>query len=566
MKRGPGEDDRYYRGLAAKMVVVIVVVSLTPLMLIAALTRDYFQVAYRQEVVDHLRERLLRHRQHVENFLAERVGAVRLVARSFTLEQLSDEPFLRARLATLQDEYGPSFQDLGVLTDRGTVVSYTRQYPLRESDYSRAPWFRQALAKSYSVSDISRGSGGASRLVIAVRQQADGKTWILKAGIDCATLDSILESARMGSTGFAFLVNEAGEVQTSLPPEEPAGARKDFLELIRSVPATAPDVRVIERESPAGADFIYLMSRLNDGEWVMVYRQSVDEAFSQMFSARRSAIFVFLIGGLSIVLVGIVVSKRMTNRIANAVQEKQILRDQLIQAGQLASLGELAAGVAHEINNPVGIMVQEAGWMQDLMEDDNLSEEATNEFRRSLNKIVIQGKRCRDITGKLLTFARKSDRTTKPSQLNDLINEVVALSEPKAHFNRIKINRSLQPDLPFVHVSPSEMQQVFLNLINNSIDAMGSQGGTIEIVTRQDGAQVVVDVVDNGSGIPPGNLMRIFDPFFTTKPVGKGTGLGLSICYGIVKRFGGDILVDSEVNVGTTFHVYIPLAPQGANP
>jgi two-component system NtrC family sensor kinase len=135
---------------------------------------------------------------------------------------------------------------------------------------------------------------------------------------------------------------------------------------------------------------------------------------------------------------------------------------------------------------------------------------------------------------------------------------VVALSEQRARFSGVKINMNLQKDLPMVNISPSEMQQVLLNLVNNAVDAMDAKGGKIDISTKTDGSFVVVDVADNGSGIAKANLARIFDPFYTTKPVGKGTGLGLSICYGLIKKIGGEISVNSAKGLGATFHVHIP--------
>jgi len=232
----------------------------------------------------------------------------------------------------------------------------------------------------------------------------------------------------------------------------------------------------------------------------------------------------------------------------------------VIEAGKLASLGELAAGIAHEINNPVAIMVEEAGWIEDLLEEEDLNQCANlSEFQRSLDQIRTQGRRCKEITHKLLSFARKTDPTVKAIRMNDLVEDVVALSEQRAKYANVKIVTKLQPDLPEVAVSPSEVQQVILNLLNNSLDAMDGAGGAIEIVTRVENGLLVVDVADEGPGIPPANLARIFDPFFTTKPVGKGTGLGLSICYGIVKKMGGVITVNSAVGLGTTFHVKIPI-------
>jgi two-component system, NtrC family, sensor kinase len=145
-------------------------------------------------------------------------------------------------------------------------------------------------------------------------------------------------------------------------------------------------------------------------------------------------------------------------------------------------------------------------------------------------------------------------------QINEVIEDVISLSQQRAMYASVKIETNLDPDLPKVEASPSELQQVFLNMINNSLDAMDSKGGTIEVISRVSGRFVVVDVADTGAGIPKGNLQRIFDPFFTTKPVGKGTGLGLSICYGIMKKMGGDLTVNSAVGLGTTFHIHIPMS------
>jgi two-component system NtrC family sensor kinase len=143
--------------------------------------------------------------------------------------------------------------------------------------------------------------------------------------------------------------------------------------------------------------------------------------------------------------------------------------------------------------------------------------------------------------------------------MNDLVEEIVSVSEQRSRFGNVKMTLNLDPLLPAVAVSPSEMQQVLLNLINNAIDAIGTGGGEVEITTRVEDDNVVIDVQDSGHGIPKAILPRIFDPFFTTKPVGKGTGLGLSICYGIVKKLGGEITVNSAVGLGTTFHVYLPM-------
>jgi signal transduction histidine kinase len=260
--------------------------------------------------------------------------------------------------------------------------------------------------------------------------------------------------------------------------------------------------------------------------------------------------------------------RTLTEKIKIAQAKKKILAEkqtderkkaQEIETGKLVSVGELATGIAHEINNPIAIMVEEAGWLSDLLNDEDLANpQNLEEFRRALNQIKTQGGRCKDITHKLLFFAKKTDSRVREVQLNDIIAEIVGDSEKRAMAGSIKIVTQLDPKLPELAASPSEMHQVFLNLINNAFDAIGTGKGSIEITSRLNGEHVLIDVADTGQGIPDELLNRIFDPFFTTKPVGKGTGLGLSICYGIIKKMGGDITLNSSVGLGTTFHVHLP--------
>jgi two-component system NtrC family sensor kinase len=252
-------------------------------------------------------------------------------------------------------------------------------------------------------------------------------------------------------------------------------------------------------------------------------------------------------------------SKTVVNRVAKADSEKQLMSKKVVETGKLASVGELAAGIAHEINNPVAIMVEEAGWMGDLMEEITFDEsENRAEFERAIKQIQTQGRRCKEITHKLLSFARKTDATIHDVNIKELLEEMVMLSSQRAKYSMVEIRTDFAPNLPSLRVSTSELQQVFFNLINNAIDAMDHNGGTLTISAHQKENYLVFAVSDTGMGIPETNLDRIFDPFFTTKPVGKGTGLGLSICYGIIEKMGGKLEVESTLGKGTTFLISIP--------
>jgi len=553
-----GQTDNYYKSLTRRIVLIIVVVSIIPLVLISGTIRYYFQVSYQEKVLDHLKVLIKKHRQNIDTFLIQKLADIRVEAESYSFEQLRDETFLKERFRVLQDAYGRSFVDLGVVNEKGIQIAYAGPYQLKEADYSEAPWFKEAVKGSTYISDVFPGLRGSPHFIVAVRQEKDGAKYILRATVDFDAFNSLVESIRIGSTGFAFILNKKGEFQTK-PRSEISGSRDLYLEFLSS-PRRSDDVSVVERINNSGEDVIYVMSSMKDGDWVLGFQQTASDAYSALLAARRVTLLIFCLGVIGIVGFAVVLSRLIVKRVSRADLEKQMMNERVIEAGKLASLGELAAGIAHEINNPVAVMVEEAGWIQDLMEEDEFKQcKNLDEFKQSLSQIRTQGTRCKQITHKLLSFARKTDPRPQRVQLNDLVEEVVSLCQQRARYATIKVLMDLDPDLPWVNVSPSEIQQVLVNLINNSLDAIDGRGGTVEVRTRLKDNHVIIDVADDGPGIPEAYLSRIFDPFFTTKPPGKGTGLGLSICYGIITKMGGRISVNSAVEIGTTFHIQIPL-------
>lgn len=558
MDEATHENEAYYRSLNRWIVLIIVVVSVIPLLLISGTIRSYFQVSYQEKVLEHLKVLIKKHRQNIDTFLNEKLADIKVEAESYTFEQLSNEAFLMERLRILQSAFGRSFVDLGVVNEQGIQIAYAGPFKLREADYSKAKWFQEAMRGSTYVSDVFPGLRGLPHFIVSVRQDTNGKKWILRATVDFDAFNSLVENIRIGTTGFAFIINKQGEFQTKSGTGI-ALAGEPYVDLFASPAAAGDEVTVLEKTNAAGDEVIYVMSRLKDGHWILGFQQKESDAYSQLYTARRVALLIFALGVVGIVAVALILSRRVVKRIKRADREKQMMNERVIEAGKLASLGELAAGIAHEINNPVAVMVEEAGWMQDLLEEEDLKQSSNlEEFKQSLSQIRTQGTRCKQITHKLLSFARKTDPRPQCIQLNDLIQEVVSLCEQRARYSTVKITTDFDPNLPQISVSPTEVQQVVMNLINNSLDAIDARGGTIKVKTSFNGDNVVIDVADDGPGIPEAYLPRVFDPFFTTKPVGKGTGLGLSICYGIVTKMGGKISVNSAVELGTTFHIQIP--------
>jgi two-component system NtrC family sensor kinase len=268
--------------------------------------------------------------------------------------------------------------------------------------------------------------------------------------------------------------------------------------------------------------------------------------------------------GLALVLLAalsFVSVKHVIEQKAAAEREKELQYEQLLQSQKLASIGELSAGIAHEINNPLAIIRQEAEWVLHLCKQDAPPDLA--EVNNCLTEIVQQVDRGRGITENLLNFARKRQPVVQAVELNRLIEDMVRLVAKEAQHNNVEVKRELFPDLPLINSDAPLLRQVILNLLNNAVQAIG-KNGTVTVITRvADGDQVVVHINDDGCGIAKENLTQIFDPFFTTKPQGKGTGLGLSICHGIIERLGGKIAVASEVGKGTSFTLTLPQALKG---
>lgn len=248
-------------------------------------------------------------------------------------------------------------------------------------------------------------------------------------------------------------------------------------------------------------------------------------------------------------------TQALEQRVEKRTHELQQVQNQLIQAGKMAALGELAAGVAHEINNPLTGVLTFSSLILKKMDENH-------PWRRDLENIVQQTTRCRNIVKALLDFARQRKPDKRGADIHVLIDRTLNLVENQARFQNIKMVKEFMTDLPMISVDGDQMQQVFMNIIINAADAMSENGGTLKIKTDVHDGMVEISFADTGCGIRKDHLSKIFTPFFTTKETGKGTGLGLAISYGIVQSHGGDIEVESETGKGSTFRIKLPVEKQ----
>lgn len=552
------EREIFYQTLTNRIRTLILIVSFFPMLLTTGILFYKFNASYTEKIQTNLSELVHKHSQNIDSFLNEKLGNIRYIGRQFDNSRKPLD-FLKFHMENLKTEYGDVFTDLGLVNKQGIQFAYEGPFKLENADYSQAHWFLNASRRPYYISDVFVGLRGHPHFIIAVKINSGGTDYILRATVNFGAFNSLVENIHIGKTGIAFIINTKGQLQT----KKEVALNTAFIEYVTDPVNYQENETIFTRQLDGPSNkYLCVASRLNNIDWLMVFRQDIPDAFSSLWKTQLLTIFIFLLGCAAILFVAFTLPKMIIQKISQADQKSEAMNKQVIESGKLATIGELAAGIAHEINNPVAIMIEEAGWMEDLLEDEDLAKTKNlDEFLRALRQINTQGKRCKEITHKLLSFARKTDSTVNDVQINDIITEIVSLTSQMAKYNNVTIKTIFNEGIPYIRISPSEMQQVMLNLINNAIDAMEKTGGTITIETKISQIEpdhMVITVEDNGPGIPKNNLDRIFDPFFTTKPVGKGTGLGLSICYGIIQKMNGKIDVRSQVGVGTRFRIWIP--------
>ncbi len=268
-----------------------------------------------------------------------------------------------------------------------------------------------------------------------------------------------------------------------------------------------------------------------------------------------SASLVFDEQGRELSSVGFFTDLRPRIKMEKELEETHL---QLVNSEKMASLGKLAAGIAHEINNPLGgILIYSSLLMEELEGGDPRAQD--------LERIVQEATRCKEIVKSLLEFSRQTEPKMEPTDINKAITDGLFFLENQALFHNIDIIKNLAPLLPRVRGNASQLKQVFMNIIVNAAETM--QGNGILAITTglsEDQKGIWIEFADTGEGIPKENLSRIFDPFFSTKEVGKGTGLGLSTSYGIIEGHGGRIDVKSQVGRGSTFRIELPTEPEEA--
>ena len=489
----------------------------------------------------------------MEDFLEERKAALTYVANSERYEDLCDSQKLSQILLNMNKSFG-GFIDLGVIDSKGNQRSYVGHYELEGKDYKEQDWFHEVCARGVYVSDVYMGYRNAPHFVIAVRTDdaATSDFHVLRATIDTDLLNRYINSLDLRPSSDAFLINRAGILQTASRHDGSA-----LEECPIEVPASAGKTEVLEVTDRQGETRLLGYAYINQSPFIFVVLKRPEQVMQQWLNLRSKIVWLTVIGIAVILVVILWLSTYLVNRIRHADYRRNKALHDVEYTNKMASIGRIAAGVAHEINNPLAIIGENAGLLQDLV--SLKSEPPEREQLLRISQAVVKSvDRCSAITHRLLDFAKRMDPLTERIDLGPLLEEVLSFQGKEADYRQVKINLDVPEDLPAIKSDRGQLQQVFVNILSNAFAAV-DEGGRVDIVsTQEDENTVAVTISDNGPGIPEEHMGRIFEPFFSTKGE-YGTGLGLSITFGIVQKLGGQIEVQTTPGQGTSFTVRLPI-------
>jgi two-component system NtrC family sensor kinase len=426
---------------------------------------------------------------------------------------------------------------------------------LKGVNYKNEEWFNAVMGSGVYISDIFMGFRKFPHFIIAVLVREKNKIWILRATINSDIIESIVHAAQTGKGGDAFVINRNNILQTT----------PRFSGALLSTPK-APDFSAatgtsVEEMVYQGEAALYATSVIKNKKWILVIKEALKEHFSPLFRARFITVLISGAGVFLIILGAVFTTRAMMKELIQMERKKAASEDLAMQSSKMAALGKMAAGIAHEINNPLAVIGEKAGWLKDLLHEEDLAQSPNyQEFADTVSKIENHVNRAKKVTHRLLGFARRMEPVQERVDLNAVLDDTIGFLENDARYRNIDIQTDFDERLPQTTSDSAQLQQVFLNILNNAIDAIGKDGEILVKTTHLAKINsLVAEISDNGPGIPKEMLDKIFDPFFTTKEVGKGTGLGLSISYSIIEKLGGRMMVASEVGKGTTFTIYLPI-------
>jgi two-component system NtrC family sensor kinase len=541
-----------YRRFWIFSIALMCLVALAPLIIMTFTNYYQYEEVFTEEFTHQITRRIYNTKQTMEDFIRERISILSFLNREKSFTELCNPRECTFLLSNLKKSF-EGFIDLGVIDSKGTHRSYSGPYELGEKNYKDQQWFQEVSLKGIHVSDVFMGFRKFPHFVIAIKHELEnGDFYILRATLSTDILNDKIHSLEFRGQSDVFLINREGILQT------PSHVYGNILEACSlPIPPYTPNVMVKQEYDQQGNTNIFGYAYIEKSPFILIVTKHSEDYLANLFKLRTSSRRILIFSILLIVIVILSSTAYMVRQVYKSdITQAKVLHD-MEYTNKMASIGRLAAGVAHEINNPLAIINEKAGLLKDFA---TLKPDFTykDKILDNVNSILKSVDRCSTITHRLLGFAKRMDINTEVIDLELLLKEVTSFLEKDALFRNITINYKIDDNLPSIESDRGQLQQVFLNIITNAFYAVKDNGKIDISIIQKDSNQVEIAVADNGVGISKENLEHIFEPFYTTK--GKyGTGLGLSITYGIIAKLGGLISVKSKLGEGTSFTVCLPV-------
>jgi signal transduction histidine kinase len=550
---GPYKHHFDFHRIWKRAVLVIATVALVPL-IIWALS------GYRLNLDTTEAELVLRTSQLVSNswrsvslFMSERRLVLEFIAHDHTFETLNDKAHLAAILDNLNKRFG-GFTDLGIIGSSGVQQTYVGPHRLGGLDYRNEPWFRQVLKHGVYISELVMGYRKEPHLDFAVKRDLpDGSFFVLRAALDAQKFIELIAQFEVGEKSDAFVINREGVLQT---PSRYYGSV--FKKIQIRIPDYSPKAQVFESKNDKNEQTVIGYAYIPETPFILMIVKQKGELIQPWYKTGWAFTGILATSILMILLVTLAVASRLVDQIHEADQERVDTLHQAEYTNKMVSLGRLASGVAHEINNPLAIINQKAGHIRDIF---TLTEAYKKDPKLIdlVDSVIATVHRCAEVTKGLLNFARHLSLSIQTINLQEIINEVQSVLAKEAEFRCITVKVNLADNIPQFESDRGKLEQIFFNLFNNAIAVM-NDGGYLEIkAERVDTDFLAVTFSDSGAGIAEADLKYVFEPFYYSRTGESGTGLSLAVTYALVQEIGGQIRVQSELGKGTRFNIQIPL-------
>jgi len=539
--------------LRNKILWSLLLVSMVPLLILSVYFHYQFKTTLETRSKLQLETLASSHRQAVDRFIHDKISALRGVVDS-NLINLPPTKSEVEKLLKVLNSLDETILDVGVLDEEGRHVAYSGPFSFLEGkDYSGETWFQSLKdtdSRSY-ISDVYLGYRDQPHFIIAIEANSNNKKWFIRLTVDHQKFQDFVDDVANTKQTHACIVNNQGIYQA-------------VAENIGCVLQTTPMWASMDKDHDGlfetkmgGESYLVAAQKLTRADWKLVVIQPQSVAYAPINRARVIVVFIMVLGIVATIIASLLATSTLMRRYAYSEANRAELVSQLVQAGKMSTMGEMASGVAHEINNPLAIILSEIGVMEDLLDPQMSQSFDPEDFRKRLNSIREESNRCRSIIHKLLGFARRNKPTIADCDIRDIIQQTIDMINKELSLENIEIRVDVDERLELIQTDENQLEQVLINLIRNGADAIG-KNGAINISAHSSGDKMSLIVSDTGCGISSDHIEQIFMPFFTTKDVGKGTGLGLSITHGIITALGGTINVTSDIGHGTAFEIVLP--------